>query len=125
MNFNKTCLLILLFVLTIFSFGGSIETTSSTNESTNANHEVTTPIIDGIIDTEEYISEISPSNGEYQLYWQIEGDTIFLGMVTVPLIIPNTSLLGQIASRLARLDFISPQNNGRPEDRPYILGCIR
>ena len=79
MDFIKTRLILFLVVITIISLGGSVETISSANESTIANHEVTTPIIDGIIGTEEYASMISLSNGEYELYWLIEEDTIFIG----------------------------------------------
>ncbi|UCG03846.1 MAG: hypothetical protein JSW11_07645 [Candidatus Heimdallarchaeota archaeon] len=81
MNFIQKRLLIFVALLTIFSFIGPIETSFSVNEITIRNQKTLTPNIDGIIGTDEYISEISLSGGDYKLYWQIEGDTIFLGMV--------------------------------------------
>ncbi|MFX0208077.1 MAG: DOMON domain-containing protein [Candidatus Hodarchaeota archaeon] len=80
MNSKKKFLITILFVLISLSFAGSVGF-ANTKRDILTKSGVTTPIVDGVISTAEYLSETSLASGDFQLYWQIEVDSIFFGMV--------------------------------------------
>ncbi|UCE12318.1 MAG: hypothetical protein JSV04_08955 [Candidatus Heimdallarchaeota archaeon] len=75
MNLHKRSLIIFLGILTGFiisSNSGSVNVLAST---------AVAPIIDGTISEDEYSSSTSFASGDYLFYWQIEGDTIYIGLI--------------------------------------------
>ncbi|MFX1335427.1 MAG: DOMON domain-containing protein [Promethearchaeota archaeon] len=77
MNPPRRNFLIVLIILTGFFIiiAGTVTHNLAVNES------IFSPIIDGVITTNEYSSKVSFNGGDYQLNWQIEGDTIFVGII--------------------------------------------
>ncbi|MHA1967734.1 MAG: DOMON domain-containing protein [Candidatus Hodarchaeales archaeon] len=73
-------ILIILNFTIDYRIRGSITSSKSHSMGMNFLSVDSIPIIDGIIESNEYQSSITLSTDEYQLYWQIHEETIYWGM---------------------------------------------
>jgi hypothetical protein len=67
-----------LFIFLIFSYSnGKI---NQNMNSASWGKTVETPVLDGVISSDEYSDSTSFNAGNFMVYWLIEGDTIYLGL---------------------------------------------